>query len=144
MSRTGKSNNLNCKQNPCPHLKVTKNISCLNTSRFVAMMNLAKVLIVTMMMILNYHSSFQILKFKNSNLLQKVPKKRHFSKFHISETATCLEYHGSKPTKECITVKYIGEIDSRTSLACIPVYNISAEPPRYFTPGKEWERTDKV
>ncbi|KAI6646989.1 piggyBac-derived 2-like [Oopsacas minuta] len=51
--------------------------------------------------------------------------------------------HGSKPTKECTTVKYIGEIDGRTSLACIPVYNMSAEPPRYFTPGKEWEKRTK-
>ena len=45
--------------------------------------------------------------------------------------------------KEYTIVKYVGELDGLNSFASIPVYNISAERTKYYTPGKDWEKRTK-
>ena len=48
-------------------------------------------------------------------------------------------YRASKSTKASIQIKYIGESHKLSiNLPILPGYNISVDPPKYFSPSKDW------
>ena len=60
-------------------------------------------------------------------------KKRGISEYSASaKRLRVWSNHTLKSTKDCIPIKYIGEIDSRISLATFPIYKITDERPRYL------------